>query len=41
MPAAEPRRMRARSSRLQPFVSSLALAVVAGVLIALLLRISG
>jgi hypothetical protein len=33
--------MRARSSRLQPFLSSLTLAVVAGVLVALLLQISG
>jgi len=40
MPAGEPRRMRARSSRLQPFVSSLALALVTAVLVALLLRIS-
>jgi len=41
MPAAEPPRMRARSSRRQPVVSSLALTLVAGVLVALLLRISG
>jgi hypothetical protein len=33
--------MRPRSSRLQPVVSSVALAVVAGFLIALLLGISG
>jgi hypothetical protein len=32
--------MRARPSRLQPLVSSLALTLVAGVLVALLLRIS-
>jgi hypothetical protein len=33
--------MRARSSRLQPVVSSVTLALVTGLLIALLLRISG
>jgi hypothetical protein len=33
--------MRARPSRLQPLVSSVALAVVAGVLVALLLLASG
>jgi hypothetical protein len=33
--------MRARSSRLQPVVSSIALALVAAFLIALLLRVSG
>jgi hypothetical protein len=32
--------MRARSSRLQPFVSSLALALVTAVRVALLLRVS-
>jgi hypothetical protein len=41
MPAAEPLRVRERSSGLQPIVSSLALTLVAGVLVALLLLFSG